>query len=144
MVAFREPVHVEPRAGARFRCKSAGSLGHVDVLRSGDLDVGGAALDESHLDTSAFGNGGIVGQIRCAVAGSLPVGGQNRGKLKALGCLRAPEIFTTDGGCNHVRGIAALERIGDGQCQDRAFGRLERCAERRSTSSADTNGRAAS
>ena len=81
-----------------------------EILGRGDFQIALCAFGDGHVKTCGAGHFDVVSSG--AFKGAM--GGENGGKVKALRSLRAVKSVAVLGACHGV-GIAAPERVGDGQ-----------------------------
>ena len=117
MVAGHQPVHIEALPGAHVGTVDR-PLGHDEVLRGGELDVGGAAHHEGDRQARPFRDRGVVGHVVPAGSLRVLVRGQNIGKAETLRGLRPPQSRAIGRGGDAVVWPCPLERIGEGKGGD--------------------------
>ena len=84
------PVRMSPQLGRLDR------LGAHEVLRMGDLDVGGLALEHGDLHAGPFGERGVVGEVGTALAGGAAVRFDQGGEGEGLRRLDRSELRTVE------------------------------------------------
>ena len=116
MIARGEGVHVEALADADIALPGGEeALGRGKVLRSRNLQIVLAAVDDQRRQPRCLGDCGVVGQL---AADRGAVGGEDRTEVKALRRLCSPQSGTVDRLANHPA-LGALDRVAQGQAGDR-------------------------
>ncbi len=116
MIAWRKGVHVEALADADIPLSGGEqALGRGKVLRSRNLQIVFAAVNNQRGQARGLGDCGVVGQ---PTADRGAVGREDRIEVKALRGLGAPQRGAIDrlpNGC----ALGALDRVAQGQARDR-------------------------
>jgi len=116
MIAGSKGVHVEALADADIPLPgSEQALGRGKVLRSRDLQIVFAAVDDQRGQARGLGDRGVVGQF---AADRGAVGGEDRIEVKALRGLGAPQSSAIDRLPNSSA-LGALDRVAQRQTRDR-------------------------
>src|SRR5437763_17132794 len=115
MIARREGVHVEALTDTDIALPGGEeALGRGKVLRSRNLQIVFAALDDQRGQTRGLGHCGVVGQL---AADRGAVGGEDSIEVKALWGLGAPQRGTVDR-LSDCPALATLDRVAQRQARD--------------------------
>ena len=119
MIAGPERVHVVTEAGAHIgEGRKLGCPGAHEVIRRGELHIGGFALEGADLDAGPFGQRRVIGEV-LAPGGARPLMGlQQDREGERLRRLHQAKWRALDRSGHDAGRIDGLDRIGDRKCRN--------------------------